>query len=92
MDKETFEKEDKECVNKDKNGNACWNCEAGEGKCGTADKETFEEWEKENEDDLVDSYLFDIDEMTRGMDYTTIKNIVGYWEHARGSFDNRNDE
>ena len=30
---------DKECIHKDTNGNACWNCETGMGKCGEADKE-----------------------------------------------------
>ena len=34
-------KEHTECSNKDKNGNACWNCEMGEdgGECGTAEDE-----------------------------------------------------
>jgi len=28
-----------ECKNKDANGNACWNCEAGVGVCGSAKDE-----------------------------------------------------
>ena len=38
-DAELMIKNKEECINKDANGNACWNCETGEGDCGTATKD-----------------------------------------------------
>jgi len=55
-------------------------------------KITFEKWEKKNEDRIVEDYLFDLNEMTKGEYYDTIKSIQGYWDYAKSIFDNLTDK
>lgn len=55
-------------------------------------KLAFEKWEKENEDKIIEDYMFDLNEMTKVYDTETIKRIKGYWEYARSMFDNQEEE
>jgi len=56
------------------------------------EKITFEQWEKENEDKIVENYLFDLNEMMKGEHYDTIKSIQGYWDYAESIFNNLTDK